>query len=222
METIKLIDVKKDILAKNQTEARTIREELKKKGILLLNLMSSPGSGKTSLIMRTIAALLPDIRTGVIEGDIEGMVDSVRVAKSQTPVVQLRTGGACHLDATMIGAALDLLPLDELDLVIVENVGNLVCPAEFDLGAHLAAVILSFPEGDDKPIKYPLIFSVCQVLLVNKMDLAPWVDFDVARLKDLVYRLNPELKVLEVSCKTGAGLDGWTDFLKEKIALHKR
>lgn len=217
MTQIRLIDIKKDILAGNKLEADEIRSNLRENKLFMLNIMSSPGSGKTSLILKTIAALKNDLKIGVIEGDIESTVDSERIARTGTPAVQLRTGGACHLDATMIGAALNKLNLADLDLVIIENIGNLVCPAEFDTGADLNVVILSVPEGDDKPLKYPLIFSVCQVLIVNKIDFLELTDFDVAALKERVLRLNPGITILEVSCKTNAGIDRWAALLREKI-----
>lgn len=217
MTQIRLIDIKKDILAENRMEADEIRQNLRENGVFMLNVMSSPGSGKTSLILKTIAALGNDLRIGVIEGDIESVVDAEKIARTGTPAIQLRTGGACHLDAPMIGAALNELNLAELDLVIIENVGNLVCPAEFDTGSTLSAVILSVPEGDDKPLKYPLIFTVCQVLIINKTDYLEGSDFDMAALKDRVYRLNPEIRIVEVSCKTGSGMDSWTDLLRKEV-----
>ncbi|MDZ4164238.1 MAG: hydrogenase nickel incorporation protein HypB [Smithellaceae bacterium] len=218
MTQIRLIDIKKDILAENRMEADEIRQKLRGNGVFMLNVMSSPGSGKTSLLLRTIAALGKELRMGVIEGDIESSVDAEKIARTGTPAVQLRTGGACHLDAPMIGAALNELNLAELDLVIIENVGNLVCPAEFDTGSTLSAVILSVPEGDDKPLKYPLIFTVCQVLIINKTDYLEGSDFDLAALKDRVYRLNPEIRIVEVSCKTGNGMESWTDLLRKEVA----
>ncbi len=218
MTEIRLIDIRKDILAENRMDADAIRQNLRQNGVFMLNVMSSPGSGKTSLILRTIAALGKELRLGVIEGDIESVVDAEKIARTGTPAVQLRTGGACHLDAAMIGAALRELKLAELDLVIIENVGNLVCPAEFDTGSSLSAVILSVPEGDDKPLKYPLIFTVCQVLIINKMDYLEGSDFDLAALKDRVYRLNPAIRIVEVSCKTGSGIDQWVDLLRKEVA----
>jgi len=218
MTNIRVIDIKKDILSGNKLEADGIRNTLRANMMFMLNIMSSPGSGKTSLILRTIEALKNELRIGVIEGDIESTVDSERIAHTGTPAVQLRTGGACHLDATMIGAALNKLNLADLDLVIIENIGNLVCPAEFDTGADLNVVILSVPEGDDKPLKYPLIFSVCHVLIINKIDFLELTDFDMSALKERVYRLNPGISILEVSCKTMEGIDNWVNLLKEKLS----
>ncbi len=218
MTNIRVIDIKKDILSGNKLEADGIRNTLRANMMFMLNIMSSPGSGKTSLILRTIEALKKELRIGVIEGDIESTVDSERIAHTGTPAVQLRTGGACHLDATMIGAALNKLNLADLDLVIIENIGNLVCPAEFDTGADLNVVILSVPEGDDKPLKYPLIFSVCHVLIINKIDFLELTDFDMSALKERVYRLNPGITILEVSCKTMEGIDNWVNLLKEKLS----
>ncbi len=217
MTQIRLIDIKKDILAGNKLEADEIRSNLRENKLFMLNIMSSPGSGKTSLILKTIEALRNDLRIGVIEGDIESMVDSERIAQTGRPVVQLRTGGACHLDATMIGAALNKLNPADLDLVIIENIGNLVCPAEFDTGANMNVVILSVPEGDDKPLKYPLIFSVCQVLIINKIDYLELTDFDISALRERVCRLNPGITIIEVSCKTNEGIDRWAALLKEKM-----
>jgi hydrogenase nickel incorporation protein HypB len=216
METIRLIDIKTAILSDNQGLADQIRKKLESHKTFMLNLMSSPGSGKTSLIVETIRHLKNDLRIGVIEGDIESIVDSEKIAAEGIPAVQLRTGGACHLDAPMIDEALKTMDLDALDLVVIENVGNLVCPAEFDTGASRRVMILSVPEGDDKVLKYPLMFSVCDALVVNKIDYLNLSDFDVARLKERVRKLNPRIQVFETSCRTGEGLDDWCEWVKKQ------
>jgi hydrogenase nickel incorporation protein HypB len=214
---VRLIEVKEEILSDNIKLAGEMRERLRKTKTMLLNLMSSPGSGKTSLILRTIEGLKGSLRLGVIEADIDSTVDAEKVAALGIPAVQLRTGGFCHLDATMVAKGVDALDAGNLDLVIIENVGNLVCPAEFDTGAHKNAMILSVPEGDDKPLKYPLMFSVCDLLVVNKTDYLPLSDFDTAALRQRVLALNPRIRILEVSCKTGEGLGDWIDWLKEEV-----
>jgi len=189
---------------------------------MLLNLMSSAGSGKTSLILQTIEGLGGDLRLGVIEADIESTVDAKKVAARGIRAIQLKTGGFCHLDAGMVTRGIDALEASEFDLVIIENVGNLVCPAEFDTGAHKNVMILSVPEGDDKPLKYPLMFSVCDLLLVNKIDYLSLSDFDMAALRKRVLALNPRILILEVSCKTGAGIKNWIDWLKAEVTAFKR
>ena len=221
MEDIRLIEVKEEILSDNIKQAAEVRERLRKTKTMLLNLMSSPGSGKTSLILQTIEGLRGTVRLGVIEADIESTVDAEKVAAHSIPVIQLRTGGFCHLDATMVTRGIDAMAVNELDLVIIENVGNLVCPAEFDTGAHKNVMILSVPEGDDKPLKYPLMFSICDLLLVNKIDYLSLSDFDMVALRKRVLVLNPRIAILEVSCKTGAGIKGWIDWLKGEVAAFK-
>ena len=216
-DAIRLIEVKEEILSDNIKQADEVRDRLRKTKTMLLNLMSSPGSGKTSLILRTVEGLKGAVKLGVIEADIDSTVDAEKVAAGGVPAIQLRTGGFCHLDATMVTQGIDAMAVDELDLVIVENVGNLVCPAEFDTGAHKNVMILSIPEGDDKPLKYPLMFSICDLLLVNKIDYLPLSDFDMAALKKRVLVLNPRITILEVSCKTGAGVERWIDWLKEEV-----
>jgi len=218
MEGIRLIEVKEDILSDNNKMAGEIRERLRIAKTLLLNLMSSPGSGKTSFILRTIDGLKGSLRLGVIEADIDSVVDAEKVAALGIPAVQLRTGGFCHLDAAMVTQGIEALPISDLDVVIIENVGNLVCPAEFDTGAHRNVMILSVPEGDDKPLKYPLMFSVCDLLVVNKIDFLSLSDFNIALLRERVLALNPRIKILEVSCKTGAGIPDWIDWLKAEAA----
>ncbi len=222
MEDIKLIEVKEEILSDNIKQAEEVRERLWKTKTMLLNLMSSPGSGKTSLILQTVEGLRGILRLGVIEADIDSTVDAEKVAARGIRTIQLRTGGFCHLDATMVTRGIDAMDVNELDLVIVENVGNLVCPAEFDTGAHKNVMILSVPEGDDKPLKYPLMFSVCDLLLVNKIDYLSLSDFDMTALRKRVLVLNPRISILEVSCKTGAGIGGWIDWLKTEVAAFKR
>jgi hydrogenase nickel incorporation protein HypB len=218
---IRLIEVKEEILADNIKQAAEIRERLRQTKTMLVNIMSSPGSGKTSLILQTIANLKDSLRLGVIEADIDSTVDAEKVAARGIPAVQLRTGGFCHLDATMVIQGIDALAVSDLDLVIIENVGNLVCPAEFDTGAHKNVMILSVPEGDDKPLKYPLMFSICDLLLINKIDYLSLSDFNLADLRKRVLALNPHITILEVSCKTGVGIAGWIDWLKKKVVAFK-
>ena len=217
MTAIRLIEVKEEIQADNKAKAAALRKRLQASKTFLLNLMSSPGAGKTTLILRTIEALRNDLRIGVIEADIDSMVDAEKIAKTGITAVQLRTGGFCHLDASMVERGLEGLDLASLDLVIIENVGNLVCPAEFDTGAIKNAMILSVPEGDDKPLKYPLMFTVCDVLLINKTDYLGLSDFDVEVLRQRVTRLNPRIKIFEVSAKTGQGITEWTQWLKNQV-----
>jgi hydrogenase nickel incorporation protein HypB len=217
MGNVRLIEVKEEILSDNIKLAGEMRGRLRKTKTMLLNLMSSPGSGKTSLILRTIESLKGSLRLGVIEADIDSTVDAEKVAARGIPAVQLRTGGFCHLDATMVAKGVDALDAGNLDLVIIENVGNLVCPAEFDTGAHKNAMILSVPEGDDKPLKYPLMFSICDLLVVNKIDYLSLSDFDTAALRQRVLALNPRIRILDVSCKTGEGIGEWIDWLKGEV-----
>ena len=218
MEGVRLIEVKEDILADSIKIAAGVRQRLSNTKTMLLNLMSSPGSGKTSLILKTLEGLKDSIRLGVIEADIDSTVDAEKVAARGIPAIQLRTGGFCHLDATMVTQGIDALAANKLDLIIIENVGNLVCPAEFDTGAHKNVMILSVPEGDDKPLKYPLMFSICDVLLVNKIDYLSLSDFDMVALRKRVLALNPNIKIIEVSCKTGAGIGDWIDWLNKEVA----
>jgi hydrogenase nickel incorporation protein HypB len=218
---VRLIEVKEEILADNIKVAAGVRENLQKTKTMLVNLMSSPGSGKTSLILQTIAGLKGRLRLGVIEADIDSSVDAEKVAARGIPAVQLRTGGFCHLDATMVTQGIEALKVSDLDLIIIENVGNLVCPAEFDTGAHKNVMILSVPEGDDKPLKYPLMFSICDVLLVNKIDYLPLSDFDMEAMRKRVLALNPRIEIIEVSCKTGAGISQWVGWLQKEVATIK-
>jgi len=216
MDEVRLIEVKEEILADNNKLADELRARLRSSRTMLINLMSSPGSGKTSLILKTIEALKGHIRLGVVEADIESKVDAEKVAARGIPAVQLRTGGFCHLDVTMVNQGLEAMHLSDIDVLIIENVGNLVCPAEFDTGAHKNVMILSVPEGDDKPLKYPLMFSICDVLLVNKIDYLALSDFDRNILRERVLALNPRIQIFEVSCKTGEGIAGWIEWLKEQ------
>ncbi|MFZ2399017.1 MAG: hydrogenase nickel incorporation protein HypB [Smithella sp.] len=217
MEEVRLIEVKEEIMADNVKVATEVRERLRKTKTMLVNLMSSPGSGKTSLILQTIANLKDKLRLGVIEADIDSQVDAEKVAAQGISAVQLRTGGFCHLDATMVTQGINALAVNDLDLIIIENVGNLVCPAEFDTGAHKNVMILSVPEGDDKPLKYPLMFSICDVLLINKIDYLSLSDFDMTALRKRVLTLNPRIIIIEVSCKTGSGIEGWINWLKKEV-----
>jgi len=217
VEDVRLIEVKEEILADNIKVAAEVRQRLRDSKTMLLNLMSSPGSGKTSLILRTAEELKGSVRLGVIEADIDSTVDAEKVAARGIPAIQLRTGGFCHLDATMVIQGVDALAASEFDLIIIENVGNLVCPAEFDTGAHKNVMILSVPEGDDKPLKYPLMFTICDVLLVNKIDYLSLSDFNMVTLRKRVLALNPKIRIIEVSCKTGEGIGDWTAWLKKEV-----
>jgi hydrogenase nickel incorporation protein HypB len=218
---IKLIEVKEDILADNEKLAGEIRERLRDRKTLLVNLMSSPGSGKTSLLLKTAEGLKGVLRLGVIEADIASQVDAEKMAASGVPAIQLRTGGLCHLDAAMVEQGIQAIDNGDFDLLVIENVGNLVCPAEFDTGAHRNIMILSVPEGDDKPLKYPLMFSLCDVLLVNKIDCLPLFDFDREALRQRALALNPSMKIWEVSCRTGEGLADWIDWLKNEAVAFR-
>jgi hydrogenase nickel incorporation protein HypB len=217
MDPVRLIRIKEDIRADNNAVAEALRKRLAETRTFLLNLMSAPGSGKTSTIMRTIEGLRGRLRIGVIEADIESAVDAERLVAQGVAAVQLNTGGFCHLDASMVSRGLEALDLDNLDAVIIENVGNLVCPAEFDTGAIRNAMILSVPEGDDKPLKYPLMFTVCHALLVNKIDYLELSDFDLPTMHERVLRLNPAIEIFEVSARTGQGFDAWTEWLRREV-----
>ncbi len=217
MEEIRLIEIKEEILSDNDAVAKRLRDKLTREKTFLLNLMSSPGAGKTSLILKTIEKLRDDLQMGVIEADIDSIVDAEKVAAQGISAIQLRTGGFCHLDASMVEKGLDSMDLGKFDLIIIENVGNLVCPAEFDTGAIKNVMILSVPEGDDKPLKYPLMFTVCDVLVVNKVDYMEFSDFDIKAMRERVLNLNPGIKIFEVSAKTGQGIETWTNWLKEEV-----
>lgn len=218
MDTVKILEVKQSIFASNDEQAEALRKELKKKKVFLLNLMSAPGSGKTTTLRRTIAALKDELRIGVMEADIDSDVDARSIAETGTRAIQLHTGGMCHLDAEMTRQGLEGLGEDGLDLVVLENVGNLVCPAEFDTGAVKNAMILSVPEGHDKPLKYPLMFQVCDVVLVNKIDVLPYFDFDMDKCREYVAMRNPQAKVIPICARTGEGMDEWTAWLKEQVS----
>ena len=213
----KVIEIKQGVLSANDREADGLRRELREKKTFLLNLMSSPGSGKTSTLMQTIPRLTDSLRVGVMEADIDSDVDARTVSATGAQVIQLHTGGMCHLDAEMTRQGLNELDLDALDLVILENVGNLVCPAEFDTGAVKNAVILSVPEGDDKPLKYPLMFTVADVLLVNKIDAAACFDFGLELFTQRVHALRPGIPIFPISAKTGEGVEAWCNWLREQV-----
>lgn len=218
MSEIEYIDLKECILAENEGDAQEVRDLLKEKKVFLWNIMSSPGSGKTTFIVDVIKRLGSKYRFGVIEADIESTVDAEKMHALGVPTVQLRTGGGCHLDAAMSMEALTKMPLDDLDIIIVENVGNLVCPAEFDIGATLATMLLSVPEGDDKCIKYPLMFTVTKAVIVTKIDVSPYFDFNMEALQKNTRRLNADLRVLPVSVKTGEGMEECYKWLEEQFA----
>lgn len=217
MSTFKVLEIKQGVFEDNNKDASLLREALKEEKTFLLNLMSSPGSGKTSTVLRTIEALKDEMQIGVLEADIDSVVDAQLVAKAGAKVIQLHTGGMCHLDAEMTRQGLAGLQTTGLDFVILENVGNLVCPAEFDTGASKNAMILSVPEGDDKPLKYPLMFSIVDVLLINKMDAIDYFDFDLEAVKERVKKLNPRVKVIPVSAKTGEGMEEWIAWLRSEV-----
>ena len=217
MDTYKIIEVKESVFADNDREAARLRQELKQSGTFLLNLMSSPGSGKTTTLLRTIETLKDELRMGVMEADIDSDVDARKIAEAGVKSIQLHTGGMCHLDAGMTEQGLREIGTDGLDLVVLENVGNLVCPAEFDTGAVRNAMILSVPEGHDKPLKYPLIFTVCDALLINKTDVLPYFDFDMDKVVEYAHRRNPKLEIFPVSAKTGEGMDAWCGWLRRQV-----
>jgi hydrogenase nickel incorporation protein HypB len=217
MDSFKIITVKESVFADNNLRATLLRDVLKSKGTLLVNLMSSPGSGKTTTLLKTISGLNNRLKLGVMEADIDSAVDAETIASTQTRVIQLHTGGMCHLDAEMTKQGLDELGIDDLDLVFLENVGNLVCPAEFDTGAAKNVMILSVPEGDDKPLKYPLMFSIVDVLLINKIDVLPYFKFDLNAVVKRVKKLNPSIKIIEISAQTGEGMDEWIQWLSEAV-----
>ena len=215
-EPYKIIEVKESVFADNDREAARLRTQLKQDRTFLLNLMSSPGSGKTTTLLRTLEALKDELRIGVMEADIDSDVDAKTIADAGVKSIQLHTGGMCHLDASMTEQGLKEIGTKDLDLVVLENVGNLVCPAEFDTGAVKTAMILSVPEGDDKPLKYPLMFSICDVLLVNKIDVAPYFNFDLDKCVERVKKLNPNIQVFPISALKGEGIEPWADWLREQ------
>ncbi|MBS5080595.1 MAG: hydrogenase nickel incorporation protein HypB [Clostridiales bacterium] len=215
---VKVYEIKQSIFANNNQQADLLRQCMKKEKTFLLNLMSSPGSGKTTTLAGTIEALKEKMRIGVMEADIDSDVDALTIAKTGVKVVQLHTGGMCHLDAEMTRQGLEALDTADIDLAILENVGNLVCPAEFDTGAAKNAMILSVPEGDDKPLKYPLMFQVCDVLLINKIDVLPYFDFDLEACKKRAKKLNPDIIIIPISARTGEGMEEWTKWLLGQVA----
>ena len=217
MEPYKIIEVKESVFGNNDREAERVRQELKREKTFLLNLMSSPGSGKTTTLLRTIENLKDDLRIGVMEADIDSDVDAKTVAQAGVRAIQLHTGGMCHLDAGMTEQGLREIGTSDLDLVVLENVGNLVCPAEFDTGAVKNAMILSVPEGHDKPLKYPLIFTVCDALVINKIDVLPYFDFDMEKVVEYAHMRNPKLEIFPISAKTGEGVDAWCDWLRRQV-----
>jgi hydrogenase nickel incorporation protein HypB len=217
-----ILDTKERVIEDNDKVAAEVRKKLSDKGVFLINLMASPGAGKTTTLVRTIKALKNRYRIGVMEADVDSDVDARAVSEAGAKAIQLHTGGSCHMDADMTERGLDGLGLDDLDVVFLENVGNLVCPAEFDVGADKRVVILSVPEGDDKPLKYPLMFTVGDVLLINKYDTREIFDFDLDRLKKNVSELNPDMEVLPLSAKTGDGFDAWINWLTEAIEAARK
>ena len=220
MSQVKIIELKTNILEDNDRTADRLREELKEEKTFLLNLMSSPGAGKTTTLLKTIDMLKDELKIGVMEADIDSDVDARKIAGSGARVVQLHTGGMCHLDAEMTRQGLASFQTKDLDLVVLENVGNLVCPAEFDTGATMNAMILSVPEGDDKPLKYPLIFQVCDVVLVNKTDTLPYFDFDLEEFKKNVHQRHPGLEIIPICAKTGEGMEQWCDWIRRNVHHH--
>ena len=217
MENYRVLEIKKSVFENNDREADELRRELKEKKVFLLNLMSSPGSGKTTTLKRTIEALKDEMRIGVMEADIDSDVDAAAIAETGAKAIQLHTGGMCHLDAAMTRQGLEGIDTGDLDLCILENVGNLVCPAEFDTGSSKNAMILSVPEGDDKPLKYPLMFTICDVLLINKIDVLPYFDFSIENFTKYAKRLNPDIQIIPICARTGEGIDAWADWLREQI-----
>ena len=219
---VKVLTIREDILGANKDIAAKNRERLDQKGILSLNLMSSPGAGKTTLVLKTIQSLKQDIKMAVVEGDVASTIDADKISDEEVPVIQINFPGGCHLDANMVGNALDNLPLEEIDLLLIENVGNLICPAEFALGEHKKVILLSIPEGDDKPEKYPLMFTEADVVLINKIDLLPYLDFNMDVFDRAIRELNPDVNVFQISCKTGEGFTEWLSWLKNEIGQRKK
>ena len=215
MNDFRIIEIKESVFADNNAEAEKVRQRLKKEKTFLLNLMSSPGSGKTTTLLRTVENLKEIMKIGIMEADIDSDVDARTMSQAGVRTVQIHTGGMCHLDADMTSQGLNALGTEDLDMVILENVGNLVCPAEFDTGAVKNAMILSVPEGHDKPLKYPLIFTVCDALIINKIDVLPYFDFDMDKLVEYAKKRNPDLQIFKISAKTGEGVDQWCRWLKD-------
>ena len=222
MNDVRVIEVKENILADNDKEAQILRDKLKAKKTFLMNLMSSPGSGKTTTLLRTVEQLKDKIKIGIMEADIDSDVDALTMANAGVKSIQLHTGGMCHLDAAMTEQGLNELNYDGLDLVVLENVGNLICPAEFDTGSAKNVMILSVPEGHDKPLKYPLMFSKVDALIINKIDVAPYFDFDMDKLREYVGKLNKNVKIFPISAKTGEGVEDWTNWLLNEVQNHNK
>lgn len=220
MKEFKILEVKESVFKNNDERAQKLRDEMTEKGTFLLNLMSSPGSGKTTTLCRTIDMLKDKMSIGIMEADIDSDVDAQTISEKGVKVIQLHTGGMCHLDAEMTRQGIEGLD-EDLDFIVLENVGNLVCPAEFDTGATKNAMILSVPEGDDKPLKYPLMFSICDVLLINKIDVLPYFDFDIEKCKERVKKLNPNIEVFPISSLTGEGMESWTEWIEKNVAQVK-
>lgn len=218
MDNVRVYEIKQSVFENNDKEADRVRGNLKKERTFLLNLMSSPGSGKTTTLTRTIERLKDELRIGVMEADIDSDVDAHTIAKTGVKTIQLHTGGMCHLDACMTEQGLRELGTEDIDLAILENVGNLVCPAEFDTGAVKNVAILSVPEGHDKPLKYPLMFEVCQALIINKIDVMPYFDFDMDKVREFALKRNPDIRFFPISAKTGEGVDAWCDWLFEQVS----
>ena len=222
MDEVRVIEIKKSVFEDNDKDADALRKELKAKGVFLLNLMSAPGSGKTTTLIQTLNRIKDKVRVAVMEADIDSDVDAVKIVEATgVPSIQLHTGGMCHLDAEMTRQGLDNVALKEVDLVVLENVGNLVCPAEFDTGAVRNAMILSVPEGDDKPLKYPLMFTVCDLVLINKTDVMPYFDFDLDRCKSYIHQRNPKAQVIPICAKTGEGVDAFVQWLLTEVNAWK-
>ena len=221
METVRILEVKQSVFANNDAQADKLRQELKQKGIYLLNLMSSPGSGKTTTLTRLIGLLKGELKIGVMEADIDSDVDARTIAATGAKAIQLHTGGMCHLDAAMTRQGMEGLDAGDADLVVLENVGNLVCPAEFDTGAVKNMAILSVPEGHDKPLKYPLMFQVCDAVLINKIDVAPYFDFDFEKCSEYIRMRNPKAVIFPISAKTGEGMEAVANWLKEEVKIWK-
>lgn len=221
MSDYRVIEVKQSVLASNEQKADELRSKMKEKGTLLINLMSSPGSGKTTMLRRTIKALKGELDIAVMEADIDSDVDAAAISEVGAQTIQLHTGGMCHLDAAMCAQGLEGLAAGDADVIFLENVGNLVCPAEFDTGAGVNITILSVPEGDDKPLKYPLMYQVCDLVLVNKTDVMPYFDFDLDTLCKNVAMRNPKARVIPISAQTGDGMDAWYQWLRERVAAWK-
>ncbi len=217
MGNVRILEIKESVFADNNAQADKLRGELKAKGVFLMNLMSSPGAGKTTTLIKTINALKDKISIGVMEADIDSDVDAVAVAGTGVKSIQLHTGGMCHLDADMTRQGIEALGTDGLDLAVLENVGNLVCPAEFDTGASKNVMILSVPEGHDKPLKYPLMFQVCDAVIINKIDVMPYFDFDMDKVRAYIKQRNPNAEIFPISAKTGEGMEKWESWLIEQV-----